>query len=162
MVFDCSKNSSHKLCILPGGTSASTPLSTHCSNTGQLGSLKVHFLKQSFSCSFPSTPWCPQGMDARSAPIASNLHFFLLCKRQEGQSPDALSGRLCHWPPSFNQTRAAHHKKLILSLTKKSQPIWWESNRKCEIRGLFIYSLLMANFDHRWGIPTVTGISHCS
>lgn len=41
MVFDCSKNSSHKLCILLGGISASTPLTCSPFTAVTQGSLRV-------------------------------------------------------------------------------------------------------------------------
>lgn len=124
---------------------------THCGNTGQLGSLKVYFLKESFPAVSPAHLGahrvCVQGQ--LPLPETSTSSFRAGSRKGRALTP-SLGDFVFHWPLPFNHTRAAHHKKLILSLTKKSQPIWRESNRKCEIRGLFC-GILIVNFDHpRW------------
>lgn len=143
------------------------PHTIHCGNSGQLGSLEVQLLKAFWNEVSPAVPSahlgaCKACMEGQlPLPATSTLDFFPWTRGSKGKALTPSRGDFVfHWPPPFNQTRAARFKKLILRLTLKSSPVWSEGNRKCETRGLFICGTV--KFNHTWHIPTDMDVSHYS
>lgn len=143
------------------------PHTIHCSNTGQLGSLKVQFLKAFWNEVSPAV--CPAHFHACKACVqVSSLcqqpPFLFSSSWARGRKGRALTPSLedfiFHWPLPFNQTRAARFKKANVKTDGEvSTHLKWRQE-KCETGEIFIYSTVKSNpAGHS---PTDMDSSHCS